>query len=62
MPFDFREQQVAELVLQGLTNRAIADALSIKERTVESHMTSIMSRLGVRSRHQLLGILEETTR
>ncbi len=48
-----RERQVAELVLRGLSNREIAVTLSIKERTVETHMTAIMSRLGVRSRHQL---------
>jgi len=49
-----REQQVAKLVLKGHTNHAIADMLSIRERTVEAHMTSIMSHLGVRSRHQLV--------
>jgi DNA-binding NarL/FixJ family response regulator len=48
-----REQQIVELVLRGMTNRAIADVLSIKERTVEAHMTSIMSHIGVRSRYQL---------
>ena len=48
-----REGQVAELVLRGLTNRAIAEVLSISEHTVESHMTSILSRLGLRSRWQL---------
>ena len=52
-----REQQVAELVLKGLSNRAIAEHLSIKERTVETHMTSIMNRLGLRSRYQLVGAL-----
>jgi len=55
-----RERQVAELVLKGFTNRVIAEKLSIKERTVESHMTSIMSHLGVHSRHQLTDVLEET--
>jgi DNA-binding CsgD family transcriptional regulator len=49
-----RELQVAELVLKGLTNREIAKILSIKERTVEAHMTSIMGHLGIRSRHQLV--------
>jgi DNA-binding CsgD family transcriptional regulator len=49
-----REKQVAELVLQGRGNRAIAQTLSITERTVESHMTSILGHLGVRSRHQLM--------
>jgi DNA-binding NarL/FixJ family response regulator len=48
-----REEEVAHLVLKGLTNRAIARELAISESTVESHMTSIMNRLGIRSRHQL---------
>jgi len=48
-----REHEIVALVLKGLTNRAIAEQLSLKERTIESHMTSIMSRLGIRSRYQL---------
>ena len=52
-----REQQVAELVLQGLTNRAISEVLLISERTVESHMTSILNRLGLRSRWQLTNFI-----
>jgi DNA-binding CsgD family transcriptional regulator len=48
-----REQQVTELVLRGMTNRAIAQTLGISEHTVETHMTSILSRLGLRSRWQL---------
>jgi DNA-binding CsgD family transcriptional regulator/tetratricopeptide (TPR) repeat protein len=53
-----REQQIAELVLRGLTNRSIAVELSITENTVEKHMTSIMNRLGIRSRHQLADAVE----
>jgi len=49
-----RERQVADLVLKGLTNRVIAGALNISEHTVESHMTSILHRLGLRSRWQLI--------
>jgi len=49
-----RERQVAELVLRGLTNRAIAQALEISEHTVETHVTSILNRLGLRSRWQLV--------
>jgi len=48
-----REREVALLALKGLTNRAIAAALSIRENTIEKHMTAIMHRLGIRSRHQL---------
>jgi DNA-binding CsgD family transcriptional regulator/tetratricopeptide (TPR) repeat protein len=52
-----REEEVAQLALKGLTNRAIARELAISEHTVESHMTSIMNRLGIRSRHQLTNSL-----
>jgi DNA-binding NarL/FixJ family response regulator len=48
-----REQQVAELVLQGHTNGGIAQQLAIREHTVEKHLSSIMNRLGIRSRYQL---------
>lgn len=54
-----REAEVADLALKGLTNRAIARDLSISEHTVESHMTSIMNRLGIRSRHQLSNMVVE---
>jgi len=51
-----RERQIVELVLQGRTNRSIAQQLSIREHTVEKHMSSIMRRLGIRSRHQLVNV------
>ena len=49
-----REQSVARLAAVGLSNREIGERLSISARTVECHMTSILHRLGLRSRHQLL--------
>ncbi|MGH7736382.1 MAG: helix-turn-helix transcriptional regulator [Candidatus Tyrphobacter sp.] len=55
-----REAEVAELVLKGCTNREIARDLSISEHTVESHMTSIMNRLGIRSRHQLIDMVADS--
>lgn len=55
-----REAEVADLALKGLTNREIAKDLSISEHTVESHMTSIMNRLGIRSRHQLSNLLMDS--
>jgi len=48
-----REQRVAELILRGLTNRQIATELLISVHTVDSHVASIMNRLGLRSRYQL---------
>src|SRR5581483_6493924 len=49
-----RQRQVASLVFAGMTNRDIAETLSITEHTVESHMTSILRCLGLRSRWQLV--------
>ena len=45
-----RQQQVAALVAQGLTNRGIGDALGIDERSAEGHLERIRLRLGLRSR------------
>jgi ATP/maltotriose-dependent transcriptional regulator MalT len=45
-----REQEVIELVSQGLTNKQIARALFITEATVKVHVRKICQKLGVRSR------------
>ena len=47
------EARVAALVVQGRTNREVAAALVLGERTVEAHLTHIYSKLGVRSRTEL---------
>lgn len=48
-----REREVARLVARGLSNREIADALVLTERTVESHLTHIFGKLELHSRSQL---------
>jgi DNA-binding CsgD family transcriptional regulator len=47
------ELRVADLVSQGRTNREVAAALFLGERTVASHLTHIYAKLGVRSRTEL---------
>ena len=47
------ERRVAALVAEGRTNREVAAALFLGERTVESHLTSVYAKLGVRSRTEL---------
>ena len=48
-----REAEVARLVAAGLTNRAIAQKLFLSERTVESHLDHILTKLGFASRSQI---------
>ncbi len=47
------ELRVAALVAEGRTNREVAAALFLGERTVASHLTHIYAKLGVRSRTEL---------
>ncbi len=48
-----RELMVAEQVAHGASNREIAEALEITERTVKAHLSAIFDKLGVRDRVQL---------
>ncbi|WP_137724201.1 protein kinase domain-containing protein [Prescottella subtropica] len=48
-----RERQVADLVAEGLTNKAIAATLVISPRTVDGHVDHILTKLGFTSRAQV---------
>ena len=50
-----REQEVAALVAQGLTNRQVSTELGISERTAGNHVARILKKLGLRSRTQIAG-------
>jgi predicted ATPase/DNA-binding CsgD family transcriptional regulator len=50
-----REHDVALLVAEGLSNKQIAARLFISERTVDSHVRSILNKLGFNSRAQIAG-------
>jgi len=60
-----REREVLTLISAGLTNKLIAERLSISEKTAEKHRTSLMAKLGVHSMAELLvlalkeGLLDE---
>jgi DNA-binding CsgD family transcriptional regulator len=49
-----RELQIARLVAEGATNRAIASALDISLWTVSTHMRRIFAKLGVCSRAEMV--------
>jgi predicted ATPase/DNA-binding CsgD family transcriptional regulator len=48
-----REREVVVLIAQGKSNRAIAEALVISEKTAERHVANILSKLGFHSRTQI---------
>ena len=48
-----QEEQVADLVASGLSNREVAARLFVSPKTVQYHLTRIYTKLGVRSRTEL---------
>lgn len=45
-----RESEILQLVIAGYTNKAIAAAVYISEKTVEFHLDNIYTKIGVRTR------------
>ena len=54
-----REREVASLVAWGLTNRQIAQELSLSRNTANNHVARILRKLGLRSRAQIAAWVTE---
>lgn len=54
-----REKEVLDLVAAGLANGEIAERLSITERTVKFHVSSVLSKLGAKNRTQAVRVGRE---
>jgi non-specific serine/threonine protein kinase len=52
-PLTKREREVARLVADGFTNRAIATRLVLSERTAANHVQHILTKLGLENRSQI---------
>lgn len=51
-----RQREIAGLIARGLRNAEIARALSLRDKTVENHVSEILRRLGLRSRAGVAGL------
>lgn len=60
-PLTNREIEVLKLIVQGHTNRQMADRLNLSVRTVETHRANIMGKLGLRSRVELVRYATENS-
>jgi two-component system response regulator NreC len=58
-PLTAREEEVLKLIVQGYTNKQVAEELSISIRTVEGHRANLTEKLGIRSRVDLLRYARE---
>ncbi|MDD9725910.1 response regulator transcription factor [Roseovarius sp. SK2] len=52
--FSKREEDVLRLLLQGCTNREIAEALTLQEKTVKHYMSVLIQKLNVRNRVEVV--------
>jgi LuxR family maltose regulon positive regulatory protein len=52
-----RQQEVADLLMEGMRNQEIAEALGLSLHTVRRHMEQIFQRLGVNNRHDAADVL-----
>jgi DNA-binding CsgD family transcriptional regulator len=57
LPLTDREREIVMLIGQGLSNRAVADRLTLSVRTVEDHIYKAMTKTGTTSRHELAALL-----
>jgi two-component system response regulator NreC len=49
-----REREICQYLASGHTNAEVAEALNISKRTVETHRAAIMSKIGLKSRAELV--------
>jgi DNA-binding CsgD family transcriptional regulator len=61
LPLTEREEEIVMLIGEGLTNRAVADRLTLSVRTVESHIYRAMTKTGTASREELAALIPRAT-
>lgn len=62
VPFTRREHEIALLVARGLSNREIAEAVSLSVRTIEGYVYRASCKVGVARRSELAGAIRDLTK
>jgi DNA-binding CsgD family transcriptional regulator len=62
LPLTDREAEIVMLMGEGLSNRAVADRLTLSVRTVESHIYRAMLKTGITSRDELIALIPHRTK
>ena len=57
LPLTDRESEIVMLIGEGLSNREVAERLTLSVRTIESHIYRAMSKTGTASRDELAGLM-----
>jgi DNA-binding NarL/FixJ family response regulator len=57
-----RQEEVGALLAERLSNAEIADRLFISRRTVENHLSAILSKLGVSSRDEAIALIGDISK
>jgi DNA-binding NarL/FixJ family response regulator len=58
-PLSHREKQILGLVVEGLTNREIADRLYLAESTIKTHLSSVFRKIDARSRAEAVSRIQD---
>jgi DNA-binding NarL/FixJ family response regulator len=56
-PFTDRQREIISLAARGLSNKGIADQLTMSVRSVEGHLFRASQRVGANNREQLIAML-----
>jgi DNA-binding NarL/FixJ family response regulator len=59
-PFTDRQREIISLAARGLSNKSIADQLTMSVRSVEGHLFRASQRVGANNREQLIAMLQGT--